>query len=139
MPQIVEVRFKGIRRDFFRWSDGQEPLRLSEPVIVECERGLDFGRVHTAGAQAERKCGGACSGCELGTAEQTPLVASGEAEPAPVAEPAVADAPDAPAPSAAPSSRLAGLRAVLRRASQEEIRIANDLRRAEEEIGRAHV
>ena len=55
MPQTIEVRFKGIRREFFQWPDAQNPLRLSEAVIVQAERGLDFGRVHTAGAAAEAK------------------------------------------------------------------------------------
>ena len=66
MPQTVEVRFKGTRRDFFLWNDEQEPLRLKEAVVVEAERGLDFGRVHTAGDTAEKKCASACSGCSIG-------------------------------------------------------------------------
>ncbi|HTS88355.1 MAG TPA: regulatory iron-sulfur-containing complex subunit RicT [Gemmatimonadales bacterium] len=124
MPQTVEVRFKGIRRDFFLWPDDQDPLRLNEAVIVECERGHDFGRVQTAGEQAERKCGGACGGCARGTADPTPVVAdSGEAAPPP---------PPAATGAAPPRS----LRPVLRRASPSDISAANDLRRAEEDIRR---
>ena len=66
MPQTVEVRFKGTRRDFFLWPDEQEPLRLKEAVVVEAERGHDFGRVHTAGEIAEKKCAGACTRCAVG-------------------------------------------------------------------------
>jgi cell fate regulator YaaT (PSP1 superfamily) len=145
MPQTVEVRFKGIRRDFFRWNDDQEPLRLTEAVLVECERGQDFGRVHTAGEAALKKCGGSCSGCERGTADKTPLVAGEDAdaiagehperiEPtleAPAGEPAEETVPEARG-TAAP----AGLRPVLRRATPDEIRVANDLRRAEDEVRR---
>jgi hypothetical protein len=60
MPQTVEVRFKGTRRDFFLWTDEQDPLRLKEAVVVEAERGLDFGRVFSAGGGA-KKCAGAAT------------------------------------------------------------------------------
>lgn len=103
MPATVEVRFKGIRKDYFLWSDEAEPLRLRDPVIVEAERGLDFGRVSAVGSTAALKCGG-CSSCPTG--ETTP-------------DPAAA------------------LKTVVRRASQEEIRQANDLRRQEEEVRRS--
>jgi len=62
MATTVEVGFKGIRREFFRWEGEAEPLRLRDPVIVEVERGLDFGRVSAVGETAAKKCGG-CSGC----------------------------------------------------------------------------
>ncbi len=62
MPQTVEVRFKGNRRGFHAWSDDHSPLVVNEPVVVEAERGLDFGFVQSAGASAELKCGG-CDGC----------------------------------------------------------------------------
>jgi cell fate regulator YaaT (PSP1 superfamily) len=100
MPQTVEVRFKGTRRDFFLWEDEQEPLRLKEAVVVEAERGLDFGRVFSAGDTAQKKCAGACNGCATG-----------------------ATAPPA-------------MRPVVRRASQEEIRTANELRQNEEDARR---
>lgn len=74
--QLVEVRFKGNRRGFFRWADADDPLRLEEPVIVEADRGLDFGRVQSAGETAQKKCGGGC-GSSCGTGEAP----SAEAEP----------------------------------------------------------
>ncbi|HSR92920.1 MAG TPA: PSP1 domain-containing protein, partial [Gemmatimonadales bacterium] len=100
MTQTVEVRFKGTRRDFFLWTDEQDPLRLKEAVVVEAERGLDFGRVFSAGEVAQKKCAGACNGCAVG-----------------------ATAPPA-------------MRPVVRRASQEEVRTANELRQNEEEARR---
>ena len=66
--QLVEVRFKGNRRGFYRWSDPEDPLRLEEPVIVEADRGLDLGRVQSAGETAAKKCGGGC-GTSCGTGE----------------------------------------------------------------------
>ena len=100
--QTVEVRFKGNRKGFFSWGDGAEPLRLSEAVIVEAERGLDFGRINSIGDTAEKKCTSCASGC--GTGE-------GAAEP-PVVRP------------------------VNRRASQEEVKSANELRKGEEDVRR---
>ena len=152
MPQTIEVRFKGIRREFFQWPDAQNPLRLSEAVIVQAERGLDFGRVHTAGAAAEAKCGTACAGCERGTADKTPLVATGDAaddpgEPLPGADPfatggsesSLTTEPAAPTePPPAEPTEPPALRPILRRASVEEIRTADELRRQEED-GRRQV
>ena len=68
MPQTVEVRFKGTRREFFLWKHDDEPLRLKEGVIVEVERGRDFGRVSAVGEAALKKCGDGCSGCAVGAA-----------------------------------------------------------------------
>ncbi|MBI1810003.1 MAG: hypothetical protein HYR75_08920 [Gemmatimonadetes bacterium] len=57
MPQLIEVSFKGNRREFFLWG-GEEPPALRTPVIVEVERGEDFGRVHATGElAAHRKAG----------------------------------------------------------------------------------
>ncbi|MGH7703457.1 MAG: PSP1 domain-containing protein, partial [Gemmatimonadales bacterium] len=98
--QTVEVHFKGNRRAFFEWKNVEEPLHLQEPVIVEVERGLDFGRVSKVGESAAKSCASACSGCSVGAA-----------------------APEPPG-------------AVVRRAGQEDIRAANELRRSEEEVRR---
>ncbi len=144
MPQTVEVRFKGTRRDFFLWPDDQEPLHLREAVVVDADRGTDLGRVHSAGATAEKKCGGACTSCAVGEGIQesraggqvvgdppdSPTEGAAEAAP-PEATPSSPD-PVPPAPSAAPPS----LRTVLRRASQDDVRLANELRRSEEDCRR---
>jgi cell fate regulator YaaT (PSP1 superfamily) len=72
MPQTVEVRFKGNRRAFHAWHDHANPLRKDDPVIVEVERGLDFGFIQSAGPTAEAKCGG-CDGCSpAGASEPAP-------------------------------------------------------------------
>lgn len=76
MPQTVEIRFKGNRRAFHAWHDDAAPLAPGEPVLVDVERGTDFGHVHTAGAGAELKCGG-CDGCgpsDTGAAQPYPAV-----------------------------------------------------------------
>jgi cell fate regulator YaaT (PSP1 superfamily) len=64
--QIVEVSFKGNRRDYFA-ADGTD-TGVDTHVIVEADRGEDLGRVTAAGAVAERKC----SGCSTGCAAPTP-------------------------------------------------------------------
>lgn len=98
--QTLEIRFKGNRKAFFTWSTEEEPLRLQEPVIVEAERGFDFGRVNSTGEAAAKKCTSCSTGC-----------ATGEAEPPKILS-------------------------VVRRAAQEEIRVANDLRKSEEDVRR---
>jgi cell fate regulator YaaT (PSP1 superfamily) len=64
---LLEVRFKGTRRSYFRWT-GTDEVRTGDPVVVEAERGRDFGHVTAAGAVAEKKCAGACTGCAVGEA-----------------------------------------------------------------------
>jgi len=61
MAQIIEVAFKGNRREYFL-AEGEE-VRLNSYVIVEADRGEDLGRVTATGAIAERKCQGCSSGC----------------------------------------------------------------------------
>src|SRR5688500_1165630 len=61
MSQIVEVSFKGNRRDYFSLESGE--VAPDEHVIVEADRGEDLGRVTAAGAVAERKCSGCSTGC----------------------------------------------------------------------------
>ena len=125
MPQTVEVRFKGTRRDFFLWPTEQDPLRLRDAVIVESDRGQDLGWVHTAGEAAERKCGGSCTGCavgaQVGNAGQ-PVAGGEDGEPESVGAPQEAKSP--------------GLRPVLRRATADEIRSAQTLRQSEEDARR---
>ncbi len=120
MPQTVEVRFKGTRRAFFHWPhEDTAPLRLQESVIVDVDRGEDFGRISAVGDVAAKKCGGSCSVPQAPADGEAGQAASGCGTAAP------ADGGgDAPAAVFPP---------VLRRASQDEIRRANELRRAEEE------
>ncbi|HEX6051600.1 MAG TPA: hypothetical protein VFZ21_20175, partial [Gemmatimonadaceae bacterium] len=55
MPShLIEVEFKGNRREFFLWeSDDLPPVDAA--VIVEADRGEDLGRVHATGARAEQR------------------------------------------------------------------------------------
>ncbi|HEX6966974.1 MAG TPA: regulatory iron-sulfur-containing complex subunit RicT [Gemmatimonadaceae bacterium] len=61
MSQLVEVAFKGNRKEFFLW-DGEEPP-LHAAVITEADRGEDLGRVHAIGELATRRCTGCAHGC----------------------------------------------------------------------------
>ena len=61
MSSIVEVSFKGNRREYF--ASEIQTIDLSDYVIVEADRGEDLGRVTAAGAVAERKCSGCSTGC----------------------------------------------------------------------------
>ncbi|HYU10388.1 MAG TPA: regulatory iron-sulfur-containing complex subunit RicT [Gemmatimonadales bacterium] len=64
MTSVIEVRFKGNRREYFSWpSADSSPLRLDDAVIVEVERGQDLGIVSALGTVAEKKCErcGACN------------------------------------------------------------------------------
>jgi cell fate regulator YaaT (PSP1 superfamily) len=49
--QIIEVEFKGNRREFFVWEKDDTPP-LNAAVIVEADRGEDLGRVHSVGDAA---------------------------------------------------------------------------------------
>ncbi len=96
MPTTIEVRFKGNRKDYFLWPEDADRLHLHQPVIVEADRGVDFGRVGVIGDTADKKCASGCSGCAVG-----------------------GDIPTASRP-------------VIRVASQDDIKTANDLRRSED-------
>ena len=61
-PQFIEVRFKGKRRDFFA-THVVPPIRTSEFVVVEADRGQDLGIVTAIGSLAKKKCQ-ACNACK---------------------------------------------------------------------------
>ncbi|HEX7239132.1 MAG TPA: regulatory iron-sulfur-containing complex subunit RicT [Longimicrobiaceae bacterium] len=54
LPRVVEVSFKGNRREYFSAADPD--LRPGQYVVVEVERGRDLGRVRTVGGVAAKKC-----------------------------------------------------------------------------------
>lgn len=146
MPQTIEVRFKGNRRGFYDWLDADAPLRLNEPVLVEAERGLDFGYVNTTGEAALAKCGG-CDSCGVPDPAGTVVVvdaepseegdASGERREA-RSEEGEASSEEAAKPEAtAPAAKTETQRPkVARRASLEEINQHKEIRREEDDIRR---
>lgn len=71
MAQIIEVAFKGNRREYFL-AEGEE-IEVNSYVIVEADRGEDLGRVTANGAIAERKCNGCSSGCAAPVPERRVL------------------------------------------------------------------
>ena len=57
--QIAEVRFRGVRSEYFRF-DENEPLRAYEYVVVEADRGQDLGWVRRAVDAGSHTCDGGC-------------------------------------------------------------------------------
>ena len=55
MPShLIEVEFKGNRREFFLWETDDVPP-LNSAVIVEADRGEDLGHVHAIGELADKR------------------------------------------------------------------------------------
>ncbi len=54
MPHLIEVEFKGNRREFFLWESDEVPPRAAV-VVVDADRGEDVGRVRSASAEAEQR------------------------------------------------------------------------------------
>ena len=57
MPHLIEVAFKGNRKDFFVWDQDDAPP-LNAAVIVDADRGEDLGFVHALGELAEKRNAG---------------------------------------------------------------------------------
>jgi len=118
LTDVIEVRFKGNRKEYFAWPS-PEPLTLHDSVIVEVDRGQDLGRVSALGPVAAKKCAGSCSGCSL---------AEGAAGPTPDASPGLAPTPPrrivrrATADDAAVAEQLHGDEAEVRRRVMERVR-----------------
>ena len=54
---LIEVGFKGNRKDFFLWED-ETPPALNAAVIVDADRGEDLGFVYALGEHAEKRNAG---------------------------------------------------------------------------------
>ena len=115
MTDVVEVRFKGNRKEYFSWPSA-EPLALHDPVIVEVERGQDFGRVSALGPVAEKKCGAGCSGCSLAGGEGRSLRDKNTQS--------LRESPSPPAPR------------ILRRATAADTTLADQLHAEEDDVRR---
>src|SRR5215831_10905698 len=57
MAHLIEVAFKGNRKDFFLWEQDPPPP-LKAAVIVDADRGEDLGFVHSLGELAEKRNAG---------------------------------------------------------------------------------
>ena len=64
---VIEVEFKGNRREFYLWEADEAPA-VHAPIIVEADRGEDFGHVHSIGEAAVHRN----RGVPHGTGEQPP-------------------------------------------------------------------
>ena len=62
MAHLIEVAFRGNRKEFFLWDYPDLPA-LKSPVIVDADRGEDFGHVHSVGELAQKRNGGCAHGC----------------------------------------------------------------------------
>ena len=54
MPHLIEIAFKGNRKEFFLWESDDAPPQAAA-VIVDADRGEDLGIVHSVGADAEQR------------------------------------------------------------------------------------
>src|SRR5690242_8372431 len=61
MSLLIEVAFKGNRKEFFLWEADDSPS-LKAPVIVDADRGEDLGHVYALGELAEKRSAGAAHG-----------------------------------------------------------------------------
>jgi cell fate regulator YaaT (PSP1 superfamily) len=57
MPHLIEVAFKGNRKDFYLWEQDDVPA-VKAAVIVDADRGEDLGYVHALGELAEKRNAG---------------------------------------------------------------------------------
>jgi cell fate regulator YaaT (PSP1 superfamily) len=72
MAHLVEVAFKGNRKEFFLW-DYPEPPALNAAVIVDVDRGEDLGYVHALGEAAQKRNAGCAHGCGTSLPERKAL------------------------------------------------------------------
>lgn len=68
MSDLIEVAFKGNRKEFFTWEDVVPPPAPPAHVIVEGDRGEDLGQVHAIGDLAEKRFAGVAHGKAIGDA-----------------------------------------------------------------------
>ena len=75
---LVEVAFKGNRKDFFLW-ESDDPPPLKAAVIVDADRGEDLGVVHALGELAEKRNAGTPHGYgAAGTTKKVRRLATAE-------------------------------------------------------------
>lgn len=75
---LIEVAFKGNRKDFFLW-ESDDPPPLKAAVIVDADRGEDLGIVHAHGELAQKRNAGTPHGYgEAGTTKKVRRLATPE-------------------------------------------------------------
>ena len=72
MAHLVEVAFKGNRKEFFLW-DYPDPPPLNSAVIVDVDRGEDLGYIHALGELAQKRNTGCSHGCGASLPERKAL------------------------------------------------------------------
>jgi cell fate regulator YaaT (PSP1 superfamily) len=72
LAHLVEVAFKGNRKEFFLW-DYPDPPPLNAAVIVDVDRGEDLGYIHSLGDLAQKRNGGCSHGCGTSLPERKAL------------------------------------------------------------------
>jgi cell fate regulator YaaT (PSP1 superfamily) len=72
LAHLVEVAFKGNRKEFFLW-DYPDPPPLNAAVIVDVERGEDLGYIYSLGDLAQKRNGGCSHGCGTSLPERKAL------------------------------------------------------------------
>lgn len=79
MPShLIEVSFKGNRKDFFLWEQDEAPP-LKAGIIVDADRGEDLGFVHALGELAEKRNAGTPHGYGVaGTSKRARRLATSE-------------------------------------------------------------
>jgi cell fate regulator YaaT (PSP1 superfamily) len=79
MNELLEVSFKGNRREFFLW-DGDAAPAVGAAVVVEVDRGEDLGRIHATGELATKRFAGVPHGAIVGQASRRVLRVAGAEE-----------------------------------------------------------
>ncbi len=59
---LIEVAFKGNRKEFFAW-EGEDAPPVRSHIVVEADRGEDLGVVHAVGERASVRNAGCAHGC----------------------------------------------------------------------------
>jgi cell fate regulator YaaT (PSP1 superfamily) len=62
MPELIEVAFRGNRKEFFTWDIPGVPV-VRTHVIVEADHGEDLGTIHATGELAAKRSAGCAHGC----------------------------------------------------------------------------
>ncbi|MFN2603929.1 MAG: stage 0 sporulation family protein [Gemmatimonadaceae bacterium] len=72
MAHLVEVSFRGNRKEFFLW-DYPDPPPMKAAIIVDADRGEDLGYVFSLGDLAQKRNGGCSHGCGTSAPERKAL------------------------------------------------------------------